>query len=181
MSTLTIIEPNAASNAETEAGIFRLSDGLIQEVSRETQTDASPVSLGILLVEDDPLVCELTRLTMERAGYRVFAAQTAEEAVDLWKRYGWCIDLLLSDVFLPSQVTGNDLAELFLKQKPGLKVLLTSGFGSEVIPPQLSENMDTAFLQKPFDVTTVIQAVHQTLAQREQPEMIMRDIARAMV
>jgi signal transduction histidine kinase len=91
--------------------------------------DAAPTpgSETILVVEDNPDVLEVTAATLEALGYRVLSARTGPEALAVLER-GEAIDLLFTDVVMPQGISGDELAERARQMRPGLKVLLTSGY-----------------------------------------------------
>jgi signal transduction histidine kinase len=81
----------------------------------------------VLVVEDDPAVLAMAVETLEGLGYQVTTADSAAAALKRLKgRKGF--DLLFSDVVMPGGVNGVQLAHLALQERPGLKVLLTSGY-----------------------------------------------------
>ncbi|MCC5874286.1 MAG: PAS domain-containing protein, partial [Gammaproteobacteria bacterium] len=98
----------------------------------------------VLVVEDDPMVCDLIRLTLEELGYRAQIARTGEQA--LQRAEGQEIDVLLTDLVLPGPVNGLALAEALRKKHPDLRVLLMTGYGAEISEPVDGEPV----LRKPF-------------------------------
>jgi signal transduction histidine kinase/CheY-like chemotaxis protein len=81
----------------------------------------------VLVVEDDPAVLAMAVETLEGLGYQVTTADTAAAALKRLKGRQ-TFDLLFSDVVMPGGVNGVQLAHLALQERPGLKVLLTSGY-----------------------------------------------------
>ncbi|KQZ31209.1 response regulator [Caulobacter sp. Root1472] len=81
----------------------------------------------VLVVEDDPAVLAMAVETLEGLGYQVTTADTAAAALKRLKGRK-TFDLLFSDVVMPGGVNGVQLAHLALQERPGLKVLLTSGY-----------------------------------------------------
>lgn len=119
---------------------------------------------GILLVEDDIDTRNLVLRILKPVGYEIITASTAEEALDLFNQSpAGFIGLLFSDVILPGQ-SGIDLAEELRKKSPDLPILLFSGYRD---PRERWTEIDRKgyfFLQKPFSVTSLLAAVHDTLA-----------------
>ncbi|HYH22206.1 MAG TPA: response regulator [Azospirillum sp.] len=92
--------------------------------------DASPGAPGtILVVDDDPLLREGTALVLEGYGHRVLQAGNGNEALALL-RGDEPIDLLLSDVIMPPGMSGVELAEQARRLRPGVPVVLASGFAT---------------------------------------------------
>jgi len=81
----------------------------------------------VLVVEDDPAVLAMAVETLEGLGYQVTTPDTAAAALKRLKGRK-TFDLLFSDVVMPGGVNGVQLAHLALQERPGLKVLLTSGY-----------------------------------------------------
>ncbi|GGL07627.1 response regulator [Caulobacter rhizosphaerae] len=81
----------------------------------------------VLVVEDDPAVLAMAVETLEGLGYQVTTADTAAAALKRLKGRK-TFELLFSDVVMPGGVNGVQLAHLALQERPGLKVLLTSGY-----------------------------------------------------
>jgi PAS domain S-box-containing protein len=81
----------------------------------------------VLAVEDDPVVRTLLRSMLEHLGYRVLIAADAQEALALDRSLEGPLDLLLTDVIMPG-LSGRELASRLREARPGLKVLLVSGY-----------------------------------------------------
>ncbi len=103
----------------------------------------------VLLAEDEERVRKLGRQFLEASGYRVLEAKSASEALELMAQHEGEIDLLITDVIMP-QMSGRELAERVVKQKPGIRVLFMSGYTDDVIVRHGELEAGTAFLQKPF-------------------------------
>jgi two-component system, cell cycle sensor histidine kinase and response regulator CckA len=103
----------------------------------------------ILIVEDEPAILDMTTKMLERLGYRVMAAGTPGEAVDLAQAYCGRIDLLISDVVMP-EMNGRDLANNLLHYYPDLKRLFMSGYTANVIAHHGVLEKGINFIQKPF-------------------------------
>ena len=76
-------------------------------------------------------------------------AGNAEQALGLSATYGGKIDLLLTDVIMPG-LNGRQLADRLVEERPGLKVLYTSGYTADVIALQGSLEPGMEYLPKPF-------------------------------
>jgi two-component system cell cycle sensor histidine kinase/response regulator CckA len=112
----------------------------------------------ILLVEDEAAVRDLTKQALELNGYRVIAAATPGEAIQL--AAGARYDMLLTDVVMP-EMRGGELARRLIAMRPGLKTLFMSGYlDGEAL---LGEEGPTSFLQKPFSLDELARAVRQLL------------------
>lgn len=103
----------------------------------------------ILLVEDDDLVRETTAAVLRQAGYRVLQATAEAGARETWQWHSARIALLLTDVVLPDGMGGIELAEKLRAEKPGLKVVCTSGFSREMMARLGRPPAGMIFLPKP--------------------------------
>ena len=118
----------------------------------------------ILLVEDEDGVRRLTRRILEATGYVVLEADDGPAAMDILEARQEPIDLLLSDVVLPN-LGGRALAERAMAMRPGLKVLLVSGYaGDEILSEDLGHGM--SFLAKPFAAAELSYRVAELLGTR---------------
>jgi CheY-like chemotaxis protein len=102
-----------------------------------TQTEKIAVNRGhetILLVEDDTNLRQLVAKGLRLMGYRVLEADNGQTAMKLWQENSQQIDLLFSDMRMPEGMSGLDLAERLRKEKPNLKVIITSGYIMEGHP-----------------------------------------------
>jgi CheY-like chemotaxis protein len=81
----------------------------------------------ILVVEDNAKVRKTVIRQLHDLGYRTIEADGGGAALDLMRR-GTSFDLLLTDVVMPGGITGYQLAEQARAERPGLKVLFTSGY-----------------------------------------------------
>jgi two-component system cell cycle sensor histidine kinase/response regulator CckA len=102
----------------------------------------------ILLAEDAHVVRKLTRELLENRGYRVIEAASGEEAVNICATYSGKIDLVLSDVIM-AHMNGHEVAEQVVRIRPGVKVLLMSGYADEITRNQIART-GFKFIAKPF-------------------------------
>ena len=117
----------------------------------------------ILLVEDDATVRGLAVLVLQRCGYRVLEAVSGVEALKVWKRHQPRIELLLTDMVLPDDMTGQELAEKLRADQPGLKVIYSSGYSNDLIDQVFEGKEQIHFLQKPYHPQKLAEAVRQVL------------------
>ena len=116
----------------------------------------------ILLAEDDSSVRTLAARVLKQQGYHVVEAQNGEEALRLVQSEVTHIDLVISDVVMP-QMSGKALAEHLSRIKPGILVLLMSGYTGEFVSGQGEIDNDMSFLQKPFTPADLARTVRQIL------------------
>jgi CheY-like chemotaxis protein len=111
----------------------------------------------ILIVDDDVMIRNVARITLEADGYFILTAHDGEEALHISRRFPGTIHAILSDLMMP-KIDGLELRERILKQRPGVRVLLMSGYVGAAVP------FDVAFLKKPFDPAALRDRIHELLA-----------------
>jgi PAS domain S-box-containing protein len=124
---------------------------------REQMTQVPiPVHVGgtetILLVEDEPDLCEMASMVLTNDGYNVLCAHSGEEAIRIMSAQTKPIHLLLTDVILKGGMSGIDLAERVQGVCPGVKVLYMSGYSSDLVTQSGVPGGESELLSKPFSV-----------------------------
>ena len=117
----------------------------------------------ILVVEDEPVLREMTRTILENSGYQILEAVSGKEALNVWNQRTRPIDLLLTDMMMPEGVSGLDLAERLLGLQPGLKIIFTSGYSVEEIDSAVLARTHAHFLQKPYSYESLAGMVRACL------------------
>jgi len=125
--------------------------------------DPSPVAHTVLLVEDDPALRHHVRKQLEALGNAVVTAASGEEALVLLQGELDC-DVLLSDIVM-SGMSGTELVREARRRRPGLHVLLSSGYSLDnlegVAPPA-----DIVVLHKPYGKLELRNALEQVAFSR---------------
>ncbi len=116
----------------------------------------------ILLVEDEPSILSMTRIMLERNGYRVLPSVTPEKAIKKAKDYSEVIDLLMTDVVMPG-MNGRDLAGQIVPLYPDIRLLFMSGYSPSIIAHQGVLDEGVAFIQKPFSMADLTEKVREVL------------------
>jgi DNA-binding NtrC family response regulator len=116
----------------------------------------------ILLVEDETGVRAFVKITLERFGYHVIEADTAEAALTLLNDYAPPVHLLLTDVVLPG-MDGIELARQVTDQRPSTRVLYMTGYapGVRTVPGALNSSIH--LLEKPFTAQALVTKTRQLL------------------
>ena len=116
----------------------------------------------LLVVDDDPVSREFAAAALRQLGYSVFQAASGQEALNLCERHAGQIDLVLTDVMLPS-MTGLDLANQLAGIQVGLKALFTSTYSPYALKHHGAIEADTPLLQKPFTLQSLAAGVRNVL------------------
>jgi CheY-like chemotaxis protein len=132
-----------------------------------TETPAESTPPGgtetILLVEDETTLRVLTRATLEKAGYTVLEAADGVEGLRLWEQNQARLQLLLTDVVMPGGMSGRELARHIRNYQPQLRVLLTSGYNTEMAGLEFVPAHGEGFILKPFSPQQLLGKVRQLL------------------
>jgi signal transduction histidine kinase/ActR/RegA family two-component response regulator len=110
----------------------------------------TPASYGtVLVVEDDAEVLEVVRATLSEAGFEVITAGSGAAALPVLESDRQ-IGILFTDVVMPDGISGVDLARRARKLRPGLPVLLTSGYAPGTVLAKGVVEGEFELLPKPF-------------------------------
>ncbi|HXG84987.1 MAG TPA: PAS domain S-box protein [Pyrinomonadaceae bacterium] len=155
---------------ESELGLgttFKIYLPRVDERAAPEVRQAAPEELAagtetILLVEDEPMVRNLTRQVLEDCGYTVIEAGNGVEALEICNTTDCQIDLLMTDVVMP-KMGGRELAEKLAVTLPQMKVLFTSGYTDDSTLRHGVIEVGTNFIQKPFSPTALALKVRNIL------------------
>jgi CheY-like chemotaxis protein len=135
-------------------------------VSRATvATKQAPLGHGerILVVEDNDKVRDAAVSRLESLGYAVLEARRGFEAIKLLES-GELVALVFSDIVMPGRMTGYDLANWIRSKRPGVKVVLTSGYSSNMPLAASEAARETRVLGKPYTRQQLAHALHEALS-----------------
>ncbi|WP_020474467.1 ATP-binding response regulator [Zavarzinella formosa] len=116
----------------------------------------------ILLVEDDETVRKMTRMVLQRSGYKVIEASDGLMAVEIGERQRDPIHLLLTDLIMP-RLSGREAAGRLTALNRGMKVLYMSGYTEDMLVHQGVESAASDFLHKPFSISALTGKVREIL------------------
>lgn len=120
-----------------------------------------PAGRAVLLVEDDPIVRAHIYALLRELGCQVTEASRAEEALARLVQ-GEPFDLLFTDVVMPG-MSGVELARRARALRPGLSILLSSGYTFEAMRHQDELGPEVRFLNKPYGKSALAQALAEAL------------------
>ena len=125
-------------------------------LGEEGEAAGRPSQRVVLLVDDEASVRSYVRRVLQRGGYQVLEAADGVDALDLVRKLGGAVDLLVTDVRMPRS-TGTELAKVVKTEFPNLPVVFISG---EHLKDQLHDPERRAvFVQKPFLPEVFLEAV----------------------
>ena len=114
----------------------------------------------VLVVEDEPLVRMSIVLHLESAGYMVFEAGNADDAVEILTANP-AISIMFTDIDMPGGMNGLKLAAAVRDRWPPIKIIVTSGHhvvGADQLPAEVQ------FIPKPYNPDRIVSAFRQMSA-----------------
>jgi two-component system cell cycle sensor histidine kinase/response regulator CckA len=122
-----------------------------------------PGSETIVVVDDQPVVLDFCRATLERAGYTVFSASSGEQALNFFEPNRSPVDLALIDVVMPG-MSGVELAKRLQELNSGLRIVLMSGYSPDEVKKVVGEHASQyRSMWKPFEARTLVQMIKNAL------------------
>jgi len=160
------------------AGIVRSHRGLLRVSSQPGQGSAlrlyfpmqageTPASVQplVLVVDDESVVRQMVKMTLERAGRGVAVAESGEEAVEILDRLRDRIEIALVDSKAAANAGGGDLITRLRELRPDLRIIVSSSF----TPAEAAEHFPTAnvngYLQKPWRISELLAILDQVISQ----------------
>jgi PAS domain S-box-containing protein len=135
--------------------------GLYFPVSQQPKSDADPRAAyldtelprgkgqSVMVVEDNPKVRALSVARLRDLGYKPLEAASGDAAFQMLKA-GTEADVVFSDLIMPGSLNGYDLAERVCSEFPRIKLLLTSGYASDVVSDRMKHSTSYDILHKPY-------------------------------
>ena len=160
-----------ALDIKTEKGkgsTFRVLFPGMEMVSAKTKADESTGTGAqgwqgegtVLIVDDEPLVCEVGEQMLKRMGFDVFTASDGEKALEVYRDHN--ITCVLLDLTMPAMDGKETFLEL-QKINPDVKVILCSGYNEQDVVTHFSSKGLAGFLQKPFKKAALMKKLAEVL------------------
>jgi two-component system, cell cycle sensor histidine kinase and response regulator CckA len=134
---------------------------MAQSPSSPAHTLASDRRKCVLVAEDEDLVRELAIEVLRAHGFDTIGARHGGEALTLFAQHADHIDAVLLDLSMPVVDGATVLGEL-RKQKPGVRIVLTSGYDESAARDDDSASR-VSFLQKPYRAERLIAELRAVL------------------
>jgi PAS domain S-box-containing protein len=139
-------------------------EGPAGEVSASIKGATDPEAREtILVVEDDERVRRLTITRLKMIGYQVLEASDGSKALDILGQ-DHPVDLVFTDLVMPGGISGRQVAARARELKPGIKVLLTSGYAEELVHGDALEREQLKVLRKPYHQAELAAILREVLA-----------------
>lgn len=111
-----------------------------------------------LIVDDEPAIRSFLRAVLEQQNLRCVEAENPTSALKVIQGLN-CLDLLVSDLIMPGDLSGLDLAYSVRNTFPKIPVILISGY----LDNDGSKTVEFDFIAKPFGAATIVKAVEKAL------------------
>ncbi|MEM9708232.1 MAG: PAS domain S-box protein [Pseudomonadota bacterium] len=135
---------------------------MVEPAASEDDSIARGRGQVIMVVEDNDKVRRLSIARLKDLGYNPIPAETGDAALALLEELG-SVDLLFTDLVMPGSVNGYELAKRVQEMFPEMRVLLTSGYASDVVDPELAK-AEFPILRKPYRLPDLAKSLGDLLA-----------------
>jgi signal transduction histidine kinase len=150
-TTFKILFPCARSGAGVSASLDRLPE------------ESWSASGTILVVDDEEVVRDVAQNMLETFGFQVLTAHNGQAGVELFRQQADEIVAVLLDMTMP-QMNGDEAFREMRRIRPGIKVILTSGYNEQDATTHFSGKGLAGFVQKPFQLATLTELLRDILA-----------------
>jgi len=117
---------------------------------------------NILLIDDEDMVLEAAEQMLEKLGYKVLAARSGKEAIELYDVNRDRIDMVILDMVMP-KMRGGAVYENLKEVNSQVKVLLSSGYSLDGQAKEIMRRGCNGFIQKPFNMNVLSQKAREIL------------------
>ena len=149
---------------------FRVFLPKIQAEALKEETHTAQISRGterILFIDDEEMLTEWGKATLERLGYTVTAMNNSKEALNIFSSDPSRFDLVITDHTMPG-ITGVQIAREFLKLRPDIPIILCTGHSETVSPEIAKEAGIREYLMKPLAKQELAEAVRRVLDEKQE-------------
>lgn len=116
----------------------------------------------ILVVEDEAPLRKLVTTILTRAGFNVLDTDNVKTALEIARRDDLELDLVVTDVVMPSG-DGISLLRQLVVERPTLRCVVMSGHDEQELSSAVEPELDARFIQKPFTPTQFLTSVNESL------------------
>ncbi len=137
-------------------------EGVISEQDEPQPELSVPEKKTILLVEDDAKVRDTAASLLSSFGYFILEAEDGRSALDVLEQKSSEIDLVFTDIVMPNNLSGIELAELVSVKYKDIKILLTSGYPDKILDQESFKTLGIEILAKPYRRAQLLAAIERT-------------------
>ena len=144
--------------------VFHVYLPVIADAALSEKTQADQIQSGnerILLIDDERIIADMSKSMLERLGYRVTTKTNSMEALTAFQNKPEEFDLVITDQTMPG-MTGSDLARCMLQIRPGIPIILCTGYSSLISEEKARSFGIKGFALKPLakkDLAALIRKV----------------------
>lgn len=154
-STFRIFLPEMGAAADTEESVAQKQPPLGRDEA-------------ILAVDDEESLRKYALKLLTNFGYRVTTAQDGVEALKIYRERAASIDLVLLDLMMPN-MSGQRCLQEILNINPKAKILIATGYTSDLTPEQIMKMGARGFIHKPFAMVDLLRTIREVLDIEEPP------------
>ena len=144
---------------------FTLFVPLLEHVEHQKRPFIESIPTGterILFVDDEPTIVDMSKQRLERFGYRVDVRTSSIEALEMFKQRSADFDLVITDLTMP-HLTGDKLAKELQQIKPGIPVILCTGYSNHISDERARRLGIKALVMKPATQESLLRTMRQVL------------------
>jgi len=156
------VESELGHGATFEVLFPRIDGAVSTERSATMPAELTGGDETILLIEDESALRAVTRILLNRMGYKVLEAEDGDTALALFGKNSLKVDMVLSDVVMPGK-SGPETVELLRAMDSDLKVLFMSGYAADTIAHHGALRDDVEFINKPFSFQELTRRIRSLL------------------
>ena len=123
------------------------------------------MSKRILVIDDEELIVKSLSKLLEKTGFEVFIIKRGQDAVAIMEEED--VDLIISDIRMPGmdgiETIKNILDVYKQKDSPTPKIIFITGYADKEAETQAKKLNPAAYIQKPFDISTLVQKINEVL------------------
>ena len=116
----------------------------------------------VLLVDDEEMIIDVAQRMLDKLGYKVFTARDGKEAVAAFRKHKQEIDVIILDMIMP-KMSGGEAFDRIKEIRPGVKVLLSSGYSINGQASEILNRGCNGFIQKPFNLQNLSKSLRTIL------------------
>ncbi|HQP97849.1 MAG TPA: PAS domain S-box protein [bacterium] len=135
-------------------------------VIEDIEIDAPLGTERILVVDDEQLIVNLAEHSLGDMGYRVNGYKSSTDALDTFRANPSAFDVIVTDQTMP-HLTGIELAKEISKIRPGIPILLCTGYGESLMGQNIQMSGICEVLKKPFDEMVLARAIRRVIGNQE--------------
>jgi CheY-like chemotaxis protein len=160
-----------AITVHSEPGEGTTFEVFLRSMEKQTPTgteagQALPVGAErILFVDDEAILAELGKELLESLGYKVVAKTNSLEALETFRADPHGFDLVITDMTMPS-LRGEELAREIIALRPGMPIILCTGYSELINETQAREMGIREFVMKPYMVANFAETIRKSLNTR---------------